>query len=116
MYTADMGAESVWTHSINHETGEITVVLEDKIEGHEPRHVVAHPSGKYAYAMTEPTSSVIELSVDNSTGAATHTGAIYGIVPASKSFSSTTRKTSHVLRLSQMLMMYASRCQRYSPR
>lgn len=85
VYTADMGDESVWTHAVNLETGAVTFVSEDIIEGHEPRHVVAHPSGKYAYAMAEPTSTVIELAIDNSTGAATHTGTLFGIVPANAS-------------------------------
>lgn len=85
LYTADMGAKSVWTHKVDRTSGEVTFVANSSYEAG-IRHVNAHPSGKYAYGMTETTSTVVLLSIDNSTGAANVVeGSTYSIIPANSS-------------------------------
>lgn len=84
VYTADMGGRAVWTHAIDPTTGEVTLVANASYSA-EPRHVTTHPSGKYAYAMTEDTSEVLQLPIDNSTGAATFAGDTWSILPSNAS-------------------------------
>lgn len=85
LYTADMGADSVWTHRVDRATGEVTFVANASYEAG-VRHVNAHPSGRYAYGMTETTSTVVLLAIDNSTGAASVVeGSAYSIIPANSS-------------------------------
>lgn len=82
LYTADMGARAVWTHRIDRATGEVSFVANASYDG-SVRHVNAHPSGAHAYGMTEDTSTVVLLAIDNSTGAAEVVeGGAYSILPA----------------------------------
>lgn len=85
LYTADMGARTIWTHAINSSTGEVTVIANASYPAAEPRHVTTHPSGLYAYAMCEDTSQVLQLPIDNSTGAATFEGDTWSILPSNAS-------------------------------
>lgn len=80
LYTADM-AGAVWTHKIDRTSGEVTFVANSSYD-EAVRHVNAHPSGLHAYAMTESSSEVVLLSIDNSTGAANVVeGSVYSILP-----------------------------------
>lgn len=82
LYTADMGARSVWTHKIDRATGAVSFVANASCDDGSIRHVNAHPSGAYAYGMTEDTSTVVLLAIDNSTGAAgVVEGGAYSILP-----------------------------------
>lgn len=118
LYSADMGAESVWTHSIDRSTGEVTLVGNSSMPASiasSVRHVNAHPSGQYAYGMTEGASTVVVLTVDNSTGLASFgdEGVAYSVLPANASGLGTHR--GETARLSATgALLYATTRQNYS--
>ncbi|KAI8965206.1 carboxy-cis,cis-muconate cyclase [Daldinia sp. FL1419] len=63
LYSADDGGNSVWIHSINENDGSLNfewrVNMPDN--GADPRHMVTHPKGGYAYTVFEGTSKVAQF-------------------------------------------------------
>lgn len=83
MYSADDSANSVWTHSVDSQTGELMYV--DRIvapqTGADPRHLAVHPEGGYVYVVFEGTSKLAVYSLDNNTGVLTFTNVTYPLIP-----------------------------------
>ncbi|KAI1340371.1 hypothetical protein F5Y15DRAFT_56086 [Xylariaceae sp. FL0016] len=69
-FSADDGGNSIWTHSIDSTTGELTYVanLTAPTDAADPRHVAVHPNGQYLYAVLEGSSQLAQYTVDTSTG------------------------------------------------
>lgn len=70
LYSADDSGNTLWTHSIDQGTGEVTLVanLTAPSSGAHPRHAAVHPNGKYIYVVLEGSSQIAQYSVDEDTG------------------------------------------------
>ena len=70
LYSADLSADKIWTHAIG-EDGLVSLV--DRYDlpkaGMHPRHLAAHPNGKYVYVLMEHVNTLVEYEVDKRTGA-----------------------------------------------
>jgi 6-phosphogluconolactonase len=66
---ADLGIDSLVTYRIGAD-GALEPLLETGLKpGAGPRHVALHPNGKFVFVMNELDSTVVALSVDQTTGA-----------------------------------------------
>ncbi|ODH40565.1 hypothetical protein ACO22_01603 [Paracoccidioides brasiliensis] len=83
LYSADMGANKIWTHKKDQETGKL--ILVDSIEapgpGDHPRWVEMHPSGQYLYALMEAGNRLAEYVIDQKTHTPVFTHKIYPLIP-----------------------------------
>ncbi|PGH15545.1 hypothetical protein AJ79_02327 [Helicocarpus griseus UAMH5409] len=83
LYSADMGANKIWTHKKDPETGTLTLV--DSVEapgpGDHPRWVEMHPSGNYLYALMEAGNRLAEYVIDEKTHTPVFTQKIYPLIP-----------------------------------
>lgn len=83
LYSADMGANKIWTHKKDPETG--TLAFVDSVEapgpGDHPRWVEIHPSGKYLYALMEAGNRLAEYVIDEKTHKPVFTHKIYPLIP-----------------------------------
>jgi carboxy-cis,cis-muconate cyclase len=87
LYSADDMGNAVWVHSVNITSGEVAEVQYLAAPtGADPRHIVVHPAGNYAYVVFEALSSIGVYSRDTSTGELTYTNTSYSLLPSSKSF------------------------------
>lgn len=95
LYTADMGTDSIWTHTID-DSGGVTQIdqmtfRKSKVK---PRFITIHPSGGWMYVILEHDNAVTALR-------RTHSGQLYeeeGVVP----FSLVPDGTSHDTALQQI--------------
>ena len=67
LYTADMGTDSIWIHSVD-EFGRPTLVSQVKLPwpGSKPRHLIVHPQGTFAYVVLEIDNSLLAMELDRS--------------------------------------------------
>lgn len=74
LYSADDTGNTLWTHSIDRDTGEVALLesLPGPSTGSDPRHVTVHPNGKYIYVILEGTSQLAQYTIDESTGLPTY--------------------------------------------
>ncbi|QKX57573.1 uncharacterized protein TRUGW13939_04691 [Talaromyces rugulosus] len=83
LYSADMGANKIWTHKKDPETGELTLV--DSVEapgpGDHPRWVAIHPSGHYLYALMEAGNRLAVYVIDEKRHVPVFTRLIYPLIP-----------------------------------
>lgn len=70
LYSADDTGNTLWTHSVDRTTGEVTFLanLTGPSPGSDPRHVVVHPNNKYLYVILEGSSQLAQYSIDQSSG------------------------------------------------
>jgi carboxy-cis,cis-muconate cyclase len=70
LYSADDTGNTLWTHSVDRATGEVTALanLTGPSPGSDPRHVAVHPTGNYLYVILEGTSQLAQYTVDRQTG------------------------------------------------
>jgi carboxy-cis,cis-muconate cyclase len=83
LYSADMGANKLWTHAKNKETG--TVHLLGSIPapgpGDHPRWVEMHKSGKHLYLLMEAGNRLAEYKIDQESHLPEFTGKIFPLFP-----------------------------------
>ncbi|RMZ90816.1 hypothetical protein DV736_g1953, partial [Chaetothyriales sp. CBS 134916] len=89
LYSADDSANSLWTHSIDPTTGELTYVsrIAGAESGADPRHATLSPSGKYLYVIYEGTNELAVYALDSDTGIPTFTNVTYPLIPQDSSLS-----------------------------
>jgi carboxy-cis,cis-muconate cyclase len=82
LYTADLSADSIWTHEVN-EDGTVDVVHRYKLlkSGMHPRHLQAHPKGQYLYVLMEAANSLEEYALNEETGAPRMGVVNYSLIP-----------------------------------
>jgi carboxy-cis,cis-muconate cyclase len=84
VYSADDGANSVWTHSVDSTTGALTYV--DRVAapktGADPRHATVHPGGEYLYVVYEGTSELAVYAINTTTGIPEFMNVTYPLLPA----------------------------------
>lgn len=72
LYSADDSGNALWAHRLDPEQGgrvaELVAHLPAEPEGANPRHVAAHPAGRYLYAVYEGSSEVAQYDVEPETG------------------------------------------------
>ncbi|KAH8684513.1 Lactonase, 7-bladed beta-propeller-domain-containing protein [Tricladium varicosporioides] len=82
LYSADDMGNAVWVHSVNATSGEIAEVQYLAAPtGADPRHMVVHPKGNYAYVVFEASSEIGVYSRDTTTGELTYTNITYPLLP-----------------------------------
>ncbi|CAK4033591.1 Carboxy-cis,cis-muconate cyclase [Lecanosticta acicola] len=84
LYSADDTGNKIWTHAVDPATGELTLVdsLEAPETGSDPRHVAAHPSGQYLYAVMEGKSKIAQYSIDQTTGKPVYCNISFPLLPS----------------------------------
>ncbi|KAE8444559.1 hypothetical protein EG329_014483 [Mollisiaceae sp. DMI_Dod_QoI] len=72
LYSADLSGDAVWTHKV-HSSGSVEAVSSYPMPetGMHPRHLIAHPSGRYIYVVMEAGNEIVAYSVNNITGSKT---------------------------------------------
>ncbi|KAH6664414.1 putative carboxy-cis,cis-muconate cyclase [Halenospora varia] len=87
LYSADDTGNALWTHSVDGETGEVTLVssFAGPVAGSDPRHVSVHPVGKYLYVVLEGANQLAQYSIDQSNGVPSFGNKTWPLVPAGSS-------------------------------
>ncbi|KAI9758145.1 MAG: hypothetical protein M4579_003177 [Chaenotheca gracillima] len=83
LYSADMGANKIWTHKKDPHTGQLTLVdsVEAPSSGDHPRWVEMHPSGKYLYALMEAGNRIAVYVIDEKRHTPVFTHVTYPLIP-----------------------------------
>ncbi|KAH8651426.1 Lactonase, 7-bladed beta-propeller-domain-containing protein [Xylariales sp. PMI_506] len=82
LYSADDMGNAIWVHSYDNSTGTIEEVQYlAAADDSDPRHIAAHPSGNWVYAVYEAGNSVAAYSRDTTTGELTFTNTTYSLLP-----------------------------------
>ncbi|KAK7722716.1 hypothetical protein SLS57_004921 [Botryosphaeria dothidea] len=83
LYSADMGANKVWTHKKDPQTGQLTLVgsVEAPQPKDRPRWVEMHKSGKYLYALNEAGNNLAEYVIDQQTHLPVWTYRSFPLIP-----------------------------------
>jgi carboxy-cis,cis-muconate cyclase len=87
IYSADDTGNTLWTHSVNKTTGEVTLVdsVDGPVTGADPRHVTVHPEGQYLYVILEGANELAQYSIDNATGIPYSKNVTYPLIPSGTS-------------------------------
>jgi len=82
LYTADLGSNSIWTHTVD-ESGNVKEIGQAKIRGEAPtpRHIKLHPNGKYAYVTLEAVNRVTSFRLDQSWILTDEDSAMHWLIP-----------------------------------
>jgi carboxy-cis,cis-muconate cyclase len=82
LYSADDSGNTVWTHSVDRTTGEVSFLanLTAPSSKAHPRHVAVHPNGKYLYVILEGSSQLGQYLVDENTGVPSFTNVTYPLL------------------------------------
>ncbi|KAI0123634.1 carboxy-cis,cis-muconate cyclase [Xylariales sp. AK1849] len=82
LYSADDSGNTLWTHSIDQETGEVTLVanLTAPSSGADPRHATVHPNGTYIYVVLEGSSEIGVYAIDEATGVPSFANVTYPLL------------------------------------
>ena len=83
LYSADMGANKIWTHKKHPETGHLEFVgsVDAPSAGDHPRWVELHPSGLYLYVLMESGNRLCVYSIDKTTHVPVFTQTSYPLIP-----------------------------------
>lgn len=90
LYSADDTDNSLWTHSVDATTGELTLVsqISGPVSGADPRHIAIHPKGLYAYVILEGANELAVYSIDQTTHTLAFTNITYPLIPSTVNSSS----------------------------
>lgn len=83
LYSADMGANRLWTHAKDKETGTVQLLGSIVAPGPDdhPRWVEMHKSGKHLYLLMESGNRLAEYKIDQETHLPEFTGKIFPLFP-----------------------------------
>jgi carboxy-cis,cis-muconate cyclase len=83
LYSADMGANKLWTHEKDSRSGKVKLVgsIEAPGAGDHPRWVEIHKSGKHLYLLMEAGNRLAEYKIDQETHLPEFTGKIFPLFP-----------------------------------
>ena len=81
LYSADTSGNALWTHAINR-NGAVEFVsrLAAVPNTAHPRHIVAHPGGRFLYAVHEGSSEIVQYPVNSTTGVPRFEGVSYPLI------------------------------------
>lgn len=82
LYSADDTGNAVWAHRVDSRTGEMHFVdrLAAPASAADPRHIVVHPGGNFAYVVFEGTNRLAVYSIDSDGGLA-YANISYPLIP-----------------------------------
>ena len=82
LYSADTSANALWTHAISRADWSVKLVsrLTAVPDTAHPRHIVAHPGGRFLYAVHEGSSEVAQYTVNPTTGVPRFEGVSYPLI------------------------------------
>lgn len=86
VYSADDMGNAVWVHSYDgasQAAKEIQYLAAPS--GAHPRHLAAHPNGRWVYVVYEEANSLAVYKKDDTTGLLTDTNTTYPLLPSGKS-------------------------------
>jgi carboxy-cis,cis-muconate cyclase len=76
---------AVWVHSYNRESGKIEEVQYLAAEeGSNPRHLTAHPNGKWVYVVYEEANSIAAYKRNTKTGKLEFRNETYSLLPSGR--------------------------------
>lgn len=83
LYSADMGANKLWTHKKDPESGKVELAgsIEAPGPGDHPRWVDVHKSGKHLYLLMEAGNRLAEYRIDPQTHLPEFTGKLFSLFP-----------------------------------
>ena len=83
LYSADMGANKIWTHRKDNQTGQLSLIgsIDAPSPGDHPRWVAIHPSGKYLYALMEAGNKIAVYVIDEQRHTPVYTHKTYPLIP-----------------------------------
>ncbi|OQO00724.1 hypothetical protein B0A48_13215 [Cryoendolithus antarcticus] len=85
LYSADTHGNAIWTHEINTVRGTVVVrkphMIAGPSAGANPRHVVAHASGRAIYAVMEGSSEVVSYALNGDGVPLRASATIFSILP-----------------------------------
>lgn len=82
LYSADLSADKIWTHAVAEDgLASLVVRLDLPKAGMHPRHLAAHPAGKYLYVLMEHENTLVEYGLDEKTGVPVKELANYSLLP-----------------------------------
>lgn len=85
VYSADDMGNAVWAHSINTTTGEVAEIQYiASPTGANPRHLVVHPKGTYAYVVFEELNQIGVFTRNTTSGELAYTNTTYPMIPPCK--------------------------------
>lgn len=79
LYSCDLGIDKIMVYAFDAETGKVTAAQPPYMQvpdGEGPRHISIHPSGKYAYMVSELGGKLFTYARDTETGALTQLNAV----------------------------------------
>lgn len=88
LYSADLNGDGIWTHDVGKDGGLQVLGKFEVGRGRHPRHLVAHPRGRYLYVVMEKENTVVQYALDTDTGAPVDEVDSYSLIPAGPSTSS----------------------------
>lgn len=90
VYSADLEGNIVWTHRVDRTSGSVSEVdrLPAPYPGMRPRHLAAHPGGKYLYVVMEADNSIAQFDLDSETGAPLKESLRVMLIPIGRSLES----------------------------
>jgi len=86
LYSADYHNNGIWVHTIN-DVGTVNSVgfVKSPIENSGPRHLIAHPTGRYLYVILGKSNTLAVFAINSGTDAfntpLTYTGLSYSLLP-----------------------------------
>jgi len=85
IYSADLSADYVWTHSVN-SSGQINEVGRIRMPntGMHPRHLAVHPNGTYLYVVMEAGNALAQVRLDRESGLASGITVEYSLIRPSE--------------------------------
>lgn len=86
IYSADDAGNTIWTHSMDATTGELTEVasLAGPVAGSDPRHVAVHSTGNYIYVVLEGANELAQYTINQTTGAPYFENVTFPLIGSSK--------------------------------
>jgi len=89
LYSADMGANKIWTHKKDSQSGKLTLVggVDAPSPVDHPRWVAIHPSGAYLYTLMEAGNRLAVYVIDDQIHMPVFTHITYPLIPPGKPIS-----------------------------
>lgn len=88
LYSADMGADKLWTHAKDQQTGTVHLLgsISAPEAGDHPRWVEMHKSGKHLYLLMEAGNRLAEYKINQESHLPEFTGKSFSLIPEGRGY------------------------------